>query len=36
MKKHPPVALQFMQQKLDYQNHRSTNILTQIIKMLGR
>ena len=28
---HPPVALQHLQQNIDYQNHRSTDVLTQII-----
>ena len=27
----PPVALQFLQQNVQYENHRSTDVLTQII-----
>ena len=32
----PPVALHYLQQNIDYQNHISTDILTQNIKNVGK
>ena len=28
----PPVALHFLQQNIDYQNHKSTDILTKMLE----